>query len=165
VRLLVIDEPYLLKIGGPPVAGPGTIVTYTLRVINPTDDTALQVRVDDMMPIALTILEATATSGQVQVDGQNVNFSQAALAAGGRVTITVVTRVRETGEFNEIVNEACLTSQRNQSPSCAQMRFIRASEIPDTGESPDYLRWLLPALIGPVLMIGCGLLIRRANQL
>jgi len=165
VRLLIIDEPYLLKIGEPPVAAPGAMVIYTLRVINPTDTAALQVEVADTMPDALTIVEASASSGQVQIAGQNVNFTQDTLAADGRVTITIVTRVREEGEYNEIVNEACLTSQSNDTPSCAQMRFLRAGEIPATGETPVYRHWVLPLLVGLLMLIGCGLLFRRVNQL
>ncbi len=164
-RVLVIDEPYLLKIGEPPVASPGTVVTYTLRVINPTNETALDLQIADSMPYALAIIEATATSGQVSVSGQDVNFTQTALDAGERVAITVVTRVREMSEYNEIVNEACLTSQSNQTPSCAQMRFLRAGEIPATGELPGFGRWLPPLLFGLAMLIGCGLFIRRANQL
>ena len=165
VQLLIIDEPYLLKIGDPPIAAPGTIVTYTLRVINPTTEMAAQVEVADSLPDVLTIVEATASSGQVAINGQNVIFTQDKLEAGGRATIIVITRVRETGNYDEIVNEACLTSQSNRTPSCAHMRFLRAGEIPSTGEPPAYRLWLLPLLIGLVLLIGCGLLIRRANQL
>ncbi len=142
MQLVVIDEPYLLKIGEPPIAGPGTTVTYTLRIINPTDETALQVQVSDEMPDALEIISADASAGNVRIEGQQVRFSQAELAAGGRTVVRVVTRVRPGEGFNEIVNRACLTSQGNRVPSCAEMRFLRASEIPATGEQPPY-RWLI----------------------
>jgi hypothetical protein len=46
--------------------------------------------------------------------------------------------------FAQIVNRACLTSASNTSPSCAEMRFLRAAEIPATGETP-WWRSLLAA--------------------
>ncbi|MBZ0303564.1 MAG: DUF11 domain-containing protein, partial [Anaerolineae bacterium] len=159
LQLIVIDEPYLLKIGEPPVAGPGTVVTYTLRVINPTEATARQIQVQDRMPEALEILSANATSGVVEVRGQSILFTQAEMNAGGRVTLTVVTRVREGDGFDQIINRACLTSLSNRTPSCAQMRFLRASEIPSTGESP--LRpWLLTG-IAALIMKAVAVVIRR----
>ncbi|HLV33635.1 MAG TPA: PKD domain-containing protein, partial [Spirillospora sp.] len=156
VRLVVIDEPYLLKIGEPPVAGPDTIVTYTLRVVNPMDEAALQVQVQDQMPAVLDIVEATATSGTVEVRGQTVTFRQQQLDPGGRVTITVRARIRADDSSNQIVNRACLTSQSNQTASCAEMRFLRAGEIPTTGESPRLRYWLL---VGLALAVSCALLL------
>jgi uncharacterized repeat protein (TIGR01451 family) len=163
VRLVVIDEPYLLKIGEPPVAGPDTIVTYTLRVVNPMDEAALQVQVQDQMPAVLDIVEATATSGTVEVRGQTVTFRQQQLDAGGRVTITVRARIRADDSNNQIVNRACLTSQSNQTASCAEMRFLRAGEIPATGESPRLRYWLL---VGLALAAASALLLvlRRSTR-
>jgi CSLREA domain-containing protein len=147
VQLVVIDEPYLLKIGEPPVAGPGAVVTYTLRVINPTNAAALQVRVEDRMPDTLIIESASASTGVVTTQGQNVTFSLDRLEAGGRATVTVITRVRQTDTgADEILNRACLTSQNNRVPSCAQMRFVRAGELPSTGEPPA-ARWLVMAVL------------------
>lgn len=163
--LTIIDQPYLLKIGDPPIAGPGTAVTYTLRVINPTDDVARQVRIEDMMPEAIEILSATASAGIVRVEGQQVVFTQARLEAGGRTTITLLTRVRADGDFNQIVNQACLTSAANQLPSCAEMRFLRAGEIPATGETPG-IRTLLLTIAGLSVLLYLGRsLVRRAHQL
>jgi uncharacterized repeat protein (TIGR01451 family) len=143
VQLVVIDEPYLLKIGEPPVAGPGATVTYTLRVINPTNEAALQVRVEDRMPGTLILESATATAGTVTIQGQHVVYMLDQLAAGGRATITIIARVRQSDTgADEILNRACLTSKSNRAPSCAQMRFVRAGELPETGE-PPILRWLV----------------------
>lgn len=162
--LTIIDQPYLFKVGEPPVAAPGATVTYTLRVVNPTNETASQVRVEDTMPEAIEILSATASSGVVQVDGQHVLFTQPQLGPGSRVTITLTTRVREDASYNEIVNRACLTTSVNTSQSCAQMRFLRAGEIPPTGETP-LLRSLL-TLAGAVgLLFVLRLLVRRSRQL
>ncbi|MEQ8674242.1 MAG: PKD domain-containing protein [Aggregatilineales bacterium] len=148
---VVVDEPYIFKVGQPPVAAPGEIVTYTLRVINPTDDMVTDVFVQDVMPDALEILSAEASSGTVEIDGQNVNFTQATLNAGDRITITLETRVLETEVFESIVNRACLTSTGNSAPSCAQMSFLRAGELPSTGETP---RYRLLAIVGTLLLVG-----------
>lgn len=148
---VVVDEPYIFKVGQPPVAAPGEVVTYTLRVINPTDEDVTDVLVQDMMPDALEILSAESTSGTVTIDGQSVTFTQARLNAGERITITLETRVLETEVFDSIINRACLTSSGNASPSCAQMSFLRAAELPSTGETPR-LRMLM--LLGGVLLIG-----------
>ncbi len=148
---VVVDEPYIFKVGQPPVAAPGEIVTYTLRVINPTDEDVTDVLVQDMMPDALEILSAESTSGTVTIDGQSVTFTQARLNAGERITITLDTRVLETEVFDSIINRACLTSSGNASPSCAQMSFLRAAELPSTGETP---RFRIQVVIGAVLLFG-----------
>ena len=131
-------------------------MTYTLRVVNPTEQAALQVRVDDAMPETLEIVSATSSAGVVRIQGQNIIFTQSRLEAGGRVTITVITRVRQrdTGA-DQIVNRACLTSLSNQTPSCAQMRFVRAGELPSTGESPHdahLFRTLLLLTVGGIAL-------------
>jgi uncharacterized repeat protein (TIGR01451 family) len=162
--LSLIDQPYLFKIGEPPVAGPGATVIYTLRVINPTDEIAQQIRVQDSMPESIEILGAESSSGEVQVNGQTVLFTQPQLGPGERVTISLTTRVRDDASYNEIVNRACLTTSANLSPSCAQMRFLRAGEIPATGETPLFRSMIL--LVGATaLLYLTRLLIRRGRQL
>lgn len=161
----VIDEPYISKIGSPPVAGPGTDVTYTIRVINPTTDTARSLVVEDDMPVSLEVLSAESTSGSVRVNGQLVRFTQGALAPGRQITIIVQTRVREDGDFNNIINEACLTSSSNPSPSCAQMQFLRASALPATGEAPTLAqritRIALPLAALLIVILGGWIVINR----
>jgi len=142
VQPVTIDEPYLIKLGRPPFAQPGAEIVYTLRVINPTNQAVSNVRVTDQMPAGITIESVQASSGTVGVIGQSVSFSQGSLAAGGRVTITIVTTLAEDAEDLEITNEACLTSSANVEPSCAQFGFFRARQLPSTGE-PPLLPWLL----------------------
>ena len=149
VSAVVVDEPFIIKVGEPPIAGPGETITYTIRVINPTSSAVSNIRVQDTMPDAMTILSADSTSGTVTITGQDVAFRQARLEAGGRITITIEAQVREDGIFSEIINRACLTSNQNSDPSCAEMSFLRASELPSTGETPYYRRyviWLMAAV-------------------
>src|SRR5690606_1009022 len=97
------------------------------------------------------IIRASSTSGQVTINGQQVSFTQARLAPNERITITLQTRVREDAFASQIVNEACLTSSANRSPSCGQMRFLSISQLPNTGESPEWQRWFA----GMVALLGC----------
>ncbi len=149
----IVDEPYLLKIGEPAIAEPGANVTYTIRILNPTDRIALQINVQDVMPPEIQILSASSTSGQVMISGQQVSFTQARLAPNERITITLQTRVRTDANARQIVNEACLTSSANRTPSCGQMRFLSISELPNTGETPAWQRWLILALIIPLVAV------------
>lgn len=152
----LIDEPYLLKLGQPPIAGPGDEVTYTLRIINPTGETVRRIRVEDRLPQAVEIIDATATSGTVRTSGNFVVFTQASLGPGERIIVVIRTRVRDDGQFNQIINEACLTSLANAGERCAQMQFLRATQLPETGETPFYRQGLgaLLLIIGGFVVIG-----------
>lgn len=161
-----IDEPYLIKLGRPPFAQPGAQITYTLRVINPTTSPVSNIRVRDQMPDGITIESVTATSGTVGVIGQNVSFSQGSLAAGGRITITIVTTLDEEAQGVEITNEACLTSSANPDPSCAEFGFFRARQLPATGESRMDMMIIAGAAIaslGLLVMISAMVLRRRTS--
>lgn len=163
VAAIQLDAPYMIKLGEPPFAEPGQVISYTLRVINPTGQSASNIRVADQMPQGVTIESASATSGNVTFSGQDITFTQATLAAGARVTITVSTVLAEETEAIEIVNEACLTSSLNEVPSCAEFGFFRASALPATGESRGLItpQRLLLALLGVGMAFGTLFVIRR----
>ncbi len=159
----VVDEPFIIKIGEPPVAAPGAEVTYTIRVINPTTEIARNVVITDEMPEAIEILSGESTSGNLTISGQSVRLTQAVLQPGERITITLLTQVRDDDVFDTIINEACLSSSSNPSPSCAQMEFLRASGLPGTGETPWWRDWLL-ILAAAAGVILSGLTVRRMRQ-
>ncbi len=160
-----VDAPYIIKVGDPPVAGPGTEVAYIIRVINPTSTVAQNVRVEDVMPDAVEILGAESSSGSLSIDGQNITFTQSQLAVGGRITITLFTRIKEEGDFSQIINRACLTSTSNVSPSCAEMGFTRVSILPGTGEAP-FNYWIVRVLV-PILLASSAVILwcRRRKRL
>jgi parallel beta-helix repeat protein len=160
-RTVTLDTPYLIKTGQPPFAQPGDIITYTLRVINPTGQAATGVRVTDEMPEAVDILSASATSGMVSHSNRTISFTQSSLAAGERISITVQTRLRADVEFLEVVNRACLMTAEIPEASCADFGFFRAAQLPMTGESA-WSEWRRPLLAGSVglLLGGLGLLFR-----
>jgi uncharacterized repeat protein (TIGR01451 family) len=165
IASITLDAPYLIKVGQPPFAQPGETITYTLRVINPTGNTASTIMVRDTMPDAVTIESGQSSSGQLSFDGQDVVFTQTQLEPGGRISITIVTRLRDNANAVEIVNEACLTSSENANPSCANFGFFRASQLPTTGQSP-LSKWRLPMLTLGVLAMATILLLalRRSTS-
>jgi uncharacterized repeat protein (TIGR01451 family) len=159
-----IQRPYILKSVAPQIAQPNAELTYTLRVINPTDETFRGVRVEDSMPAELEILDVTVSSGGFRLSGQTLTFSQPTLGPNERITITLRVRVRETAVAFQIQNRACLTTNTSSAPQCASISFGRASALPNTGEAPwwaDALRWW-PALAVLMLVLAVGYVRRRA---
>jgi uncharacterized repeat protein (TIGR01451 family) len=160
---LTLDAPYIIKSGQPPFAQPGETITYTLRVINPTDSPVTAVQVTDMLPDAVSIISLTSSSGIVSQQGQNVTFSQPRLEPGERAAITIETRLRADATEIEVVNNACLTwAEAPAAPRCANFGFFRASELPGTGESPLAI-WRMPviALLTLLIVTGGALVFRR----
>jgi uncharacterized repeat protein (TIGR01451 family) len=164
----VILEPYIIKIGQPPVAAPGSEIIYTIRVINPTNVSAFDVVIEDKMPAGIEILSAESSDGTVQINGQNVELALDELVAFGRVTIRLTTRVRDDKFFQTIDNTACVSSSLNATPRCATMSFLAAGELPNTGESPFILvalRWGLVLLLSGLMLFGLALLWRRMRRI
>lgn len=157
VAAQIVDEPYISKVGNPPVAEPGSEITYTIRVINPTLESALDMIIQDQMPDAIEILDGNATAGDLTIDGQDITLELDELGAGGRVIITLNTRVREDQVFNQIVNIACVTSSSNPAPRCAQMSFLAVGQLPATGEIATttlWLRWLTVLGLTGLMFLG-----------
>jgi uncharacterized repeat protein (TIGR01451 family)/LPXTG-motif cell wall-anchored protein len=115
------------KTANPPFAQPGTVVTWTITVTNPTSSAFSNVTFTDVMPPEVEVLSATATSGTVTINGQNVVFSQASLAPGATVTVTAVTRIR--------ANTAVPFIIRNQL-GAAVATVVSVNVLPSTGEIP-----------------------------
>jgi uncharacterized repeat protein (TIGR01451 family) len=164
----IIEEPFIIKVGEPPVAAPGSEIVYTIRVINPTSESAFNMVVRDEMPAGIEIISGTATDGTLEIDGQIIELSLDELAAGGRVTITLITRVSDAEVFPQIINTACVTSSSNPSPRCAQMSFLRAGQLPDTGDSPfiyTLLRWVFVLLVTVIMLVSLNLLWRRMRRI
>lgn len=142
-RTVTLDEPYIVKLSQPPFVAPGDTLTYTIRIINPTNRPFSGIVMTDTMPEAIRILSAEASSGSVTVSGQNIRFTQATLAAAGRVTITVEAELLEGETLPQVINRACLTTSVNSTPRCAVAGFVRAAQLPGTGETPSAATWLL----------------------
>ncbi len=157
-----LEAPYLIKLGQPAFAEPGETITYTLRVINPTDNAVSSVRVTDNLPSGVTIQSVESTAGSATFSGRSVTFTQGSLPAQGRVTVTIQTTLNEDTEASQLANRACLTSSANPDASCAEFSFSRASRLPATGESPFSL-WRLP-LFGLLALSGLTLVLIVRRQ-
>lgn len=164
----IIDEPYIIKVGNPPVAPPGSEITYTIRVINPTTETASDMVIQDVMPDIIEILDASATEGDLEIDGQNITLSLDELGAGERVTLTIQARVSDDDEAVEaIINTACVTSSSNPSPNCAVMSFLAVNVLPNTGQASwlmIILRWSMVLGMSTLMFTGIALLYLRLKN-
>ncbi len=164
----IIDEPYIIKVGNPPVAPPGSEITYTIRVINPTDETATDMVIQDVMPDIIEILDASATDGDLEIEGQNITLSLDELGAGERVTLTIDARVSDDDEAVEaIINTACVTSSSNPSPNCAVMSFLAVDVLPNTGQTTwlmVILRWSIVLGISTLMLMGIIMLYLRLKK-
>ncbi|MEL6405123.1 MAG: right-handed parallel beta-helix repeat-containing protein [Chloroflexota bacterium] len=163
----IVDEPFISKVGNPPIAEPGSQIVYTIRVINPTDETAIGVTVTDEMPEVIQILSGSATAGTVTIAGQDVTLKLAELGPGERVTLTLITRVRDDEIFEQIINVACLNSSSNASPRCAQMAFLAVGELPLTGQvswAMRMMRWAGVLTLVSIMFAGIFTLQRRLKK-
>jgi uncharacterized repeat protein (TIGR01451 family) len=142
-RVVTLDEPYIVKLSRPPFAAPGDPLTYTIRVINPTTRPFSGIVVTDTMPDPVRVLSASADVGNVTVNGQAIRYTLASLAAGGRATITIEAELLEGEALPQVINRACLTTTANPAPRCAVSGFVRASQLPGTGQTPSSAIWLL----------------------
>ncbi len=148
----IIDEPFISKIGNPPVAEPGSEITYTIRVINPTDDSAFDMLIQDVMPDIIDILDAEASAGTLTINGQNIRLEIDELAAGERVILTIQALVRDDEDAQEIRNTACVTSSSNLDPNCAVMSFLAVEALPPSGEISLFMQILRGLAIGLFMM-------------
>lgn len=154
----IIDEPYISKIGSPPVAPPGSEITYTIRVINPTNEIATDMLIQDEMPDVIEILDATATAGDLIIDGQSISLSLDELGPGERVILTINALVSDDEEVIEsIINTACVTSSSNPLANCAEMSFLAVQILPDTGQISLIslvVRWIAVIGLSGLMMSG-----------
>ena len=134
---VALNDPYVVKVVAPPFARPGDVVTWTIFLINPGDETATNVTVRDTLPDSLEILAASATTGQVTAARGQVDYRAASLAPIEAVTITVTTRVRANVPADPVIyNRVCLTSSEDSTPKCVSAPLFRVTNLPVTGESP-----------------------------
>jgi uncharacterized repeat protein (TIGR01451 family) len=164
----IVEEPFIIKVGEPPIAAPGSEIVYTIRVINPTSESAFNMVIRDAMPEGIEIVSGTATDGSLDIVGQIIELNLDELVAGGRVTITLITRVSDSDVFPQIINRACVTSSSNPSPRCAQMSFLRAGQLPNTGDTPfiyTMLRWGFVIMLTGFMLFGLSLLWRRMRSI
>jgi uncharacterized repeat protein (TIGR01451 family) len=159
----ISPDPYITKSANPPFALPGDEVIWTITVVNPDPVAVTNVQVIDNLPAELQIISVRATAGEVFFYGQTVEFNIAVLNGGQTVTITVVTRVRDSAVPPYILRNLAVMTCDQGCDSSAQSTVTSAAALPATGESP----WqaLQIALIVGVLVAGAaGLWRYRTSQ-
>ncbi len=168
VSAQIVDEPYISKIGNPPVAPPGSEITYTIRVINPTDEIATDMLIEDEMPDVIEILDASASAGTIDIDGQRITLSLDELAPGERVLLTIEARVSDDDEIVEsISNRACVSSSANPDPNCAIMSFLAVQVLPETGQislMSVIFRWVIVLVFSGLMLSGIVALYWRLRR-
>ena len=150
-------------------------MVWTIRVFNGTAAAMTNVTVTDNVPVQFEVQSATATDGNVSVNGQTVSWNIGTLNPLQTVVITVTTIVRGSGSsalqtanapalcvpegLFEISNEACL-----EGGSCVPAYVACVTELPETGAAPlDNLRLPLLILAALTLVTGGGWLLRRRH--
>jgi hypothetical protein len=121
------------------------------------------VSITDPVPPELTITDTQSSSGDLEINGQQVTLTQGSLAPGETITITITTDVGEDVAVPFAINNpASLTCDCTESRN-AVATIVSVLELPATGESPWWrtMIWLV-GLSG----IGAGgLLVYRQKRL
>jgi uncharacterized repeat protein (TIGR01451 family) len=150
-------EAYITKSANPPFALPGQEVTWTITIINPSDEPVTNVRVTDTIPVQLEILSASASLGSVTVNGQNIAYSLATLAGNTQMTITIRSRVRDSVVPPYTVRNLALLTGDDIPSRQASATVSSVSSLPNTGESP--LAGWRPVIFGAAGLAGAGVLV------
>lgn len=169
--ITVPGEINIVKRANPPFALPGDTVTWTVIVSNATKVAIRNVVVTDVVPSELEILGVSATAGAVSLNGQTVTWEKDPVNAGEIITITVITRVRDSVSVPfSILNVANLTGD-GVPPKTGRDRILSVGRLPETGESPwgllhdliDLRMVLILAVSSLVLLVG-GIYRRARGQ-
>lgn len=163
-------DPGITKRGDPFFALPGDIVIWTIVVTNPGNAALQNVSVTDTVAPQFQILNATATAGNVAVNGQNFTLTAANLGPGQSITIRIETRMRGNplpppfpdqgqqaactpGGPQVVYNQACVTAQGTNQVCATSDVVCKQSQLPATGGAPRN-KYRLPALLGSLLVLG-----------
>ncbi|RLC92772.1 MAG: hypothetical protein DRI77_12560 [Chloroflexi bacterium] len=84
----------IIKSASPTEVLPGGQVIFTIQVCNEGDGTAASVIVSDALPPELTLVSASASQGQVVVEGNGMRAELGALLPGECASVTIVAQVR-----------------------------------------------------------------------
>jgi len=84
----------ITKSASPTEVLPGDLVTFNIQVCNEGDATAASVIVSDDLPSGLDMVSASASQGEVVVEGNGMRAELGALLPGECATVTIVAQVR-----------------------------------------------------------------------
>jgi large repetitive protein len=180
----LISDPRITKRGDPLFALPGEEVRWTIDIFNPSAIPMTNIRVTDVVQPYLSLISATATAGQISIDGQTVTLTLNTLSPNQTVTITIVTVVRGnplppplgpsgtqamcTPNGPLLTENISCLQYDGAAQICAKAQVVcRPSSLPNTGETPvtvDLWRMFASAMI--VFSVGVlGVWRLRRNQL
>src|SRR5690606_25746042 len=100
------QDDFIRKSVNNPFAVPGDEVIWTITISNPAVIPLMNVVVKDTLDSALELLSATASAGTVTTSGQDITYTQASLAPGASVTITIRARVRANAAVPFVITNA-----------------------------------------------------------
>lgn len=146
----------------PPFALPGDTVTWEVIITNPGDIPVRDAAVTDIIPAIMQIISATATAGELTVEGQTIQWRKDVVEAREVIVITVVTQVRDDAPVPFIVNNLATLTANCIVPKSARATVISVTQLANTGESPwDVYRPLVVGTITLMLAAGAWKILRR----
>ena len=129
-------DPTIVKTSEPEAAFPNQDMTFTITITNGSTSDMSNISFVDAVPDAFTVVSASTTRGASVVSGQLVTATTGQLAAGERVTITIVTTVAPDVDIPSLwTNEACANVEGRE-PVCATVEIgvgTDAAILPTTG--------------------------------
>ena len=136
-------DPAITKLVNHSTVAVGDTVDFTIRVTNLGDTTAGSVVAEDVLPDFLALDHASATRGDVRVNGNSVQVTIGDLAPGEIVTITISARVVATATPPDNYNGATVsTSSLTDNPANNRSRVSL-----NTGAPPTLTTTVIPALL------------------
>lgn len=162
-------DPAVTKSVSPGSAAVGDTVVYTIVVTNQGGSPATGVVVEDTLPAFLTLVDATATRGTVQTNGQTVRVEIGDLGVGETVEVRVTARVRTPAVAPNNSNLAVVSSTSpdanpDNNQASAPLNVIAPATLPRTGGSGPAGLPLLAAFVGLALIVSSLVLRRYPRQ-
>jgi len=146
--------PPLSKTVDTPFTLPGAEVTWTITTTNDTGNTIKNVVITDEVPDSLTIVDVTATKGDLTIDGQTVSLKFDNLFENETVTITLTTTVNDDVDLPFAINNPAVLTCDCDDDSNAIATILSVLELPATGETPWWRMILLLILTGGIGLAG-----------
>ena len=131
-------NPEITKSSDVPYAIPGGIVTWTLTVRNPGEETLDSITITDTLPLSLTAEGVTISNGTVQSEENPITAVSGPLAFNETVTLTIITRVTNEGlEAGELIqNIGCANPAGSAAVICDTLAIRVTPDVsllPTTG--------------------------------
>lgn len=138
----------ITKSASPTEVLPGGQVTFNIRVCNEGDATAASVIVSDKLPSELVLMSASASQGEVVVEGNRVRAELGALLPGECASVTIVAQVRADVAPGTVIRNVGSVGDTYDD-----------AELTVVGLLPESGKFVSLAAAAGLLVIGLGLLV------